>query len=71
MPVDLQWQQSPLLQEVYVHAIRLAQKAAYKVAQDFPQGNPPEPQVYIPNQSTLRIPEPPEEKSVAYYQTGL
>jgi len=54
-------------QGVYVHAIRLAQKAARKVAQDFPEGVPPEPEVEIPDQDSLRIPEAPKEPTVPYY----
>ena len=59
-----------MLQEVYVHAIRLAQKAAHKVARDFPEKLPPEPEVVIPDASSLRLPEPPEGTTVAYYQAG-
>ena len=58
------------MQDVYTHAIRLAQKAAHKIAQDFPQGVPPEPEIEIPDPSSLRIPEPPEEVIVAYYQAN-
>ena len=59
-----------MLQEVYVHAIRLAQKAAHKVARDFPEKLPAEPEVEIPDPTSLRIPEPPQETTVAYYQAG-
>ena len=53
---------------MYKHAIRLAEKAAYKVDQDFPEGVPEEPEVHIPDPACVRLPGAPEPLDSAYFE---
>ena len=55
------------VQEVYEHAVRLAEKAAAKVAKDFPEGPPAEPEI-VNDKDWLRIPRPPSPLEKAYYK---
>ena len=55
------------LQDVYLHAVRLAEKAAAKVAKDFPEGPPAEPEVHN-DVDSLRVPRPPSPLEKAYFE---
>ena len=50
-----------------MHAIRLAEKAASKVAKDFPQGTPAEPEIDN-DPDSLRLPIPPSPLEKAYFE---
>lgn len=57
-----------IMQDVYVHAVRLAEKAASKVAKDFPGGPPAEPEIVNDNHS-VRLPSPPSALGKAYFES--